>query len=387
MRRSVALLVFLSSVLVVPVAARAEDPMDLDTARSRLESLRREQVEVVRRLVHEGDDRALAWGATWAREAGLTEVVPDLLAVLHREAVDADAVGYYGMLAVFDALVQLDARPNGEDLVPFLGRRHGRGHDHRAPAVILAVRGGDPHALLALFDALDREDGSWEEGWLALGNALAARKVTGFARRTLERVEVVLQVTVRDPDDRRGYGGGSRSLGLGCGDGRLPERVGYPDVYRYDLTRYARDGYALLAGGPTPIHVERRRARRGFGTTSRSPQRRTEHRLDWIATLLDRDVEDLPLRRRHHATVTWGGAAEDPAAVEAERARVRIAQYRASIDAAREKIRAAHGALLEALVLEGVLSLEEARGLEARIRVDVVDRRSDTAEVLPAVGD
>ena len=108
------------------------------------------------------------------------------------------------MLTVFDALIHLEAVVEAEALGPFLERRHGYGHDHAAAAIVLAIRSGNPHALLELFDVLDRDAQSWEEGWLALGNVLAAAKSPGFAARLVQGVEIDVEVTVRDPGRSRG---------------------------------------------------------------------------------------------------------------------------------------------------------------------------------------
>ena len=362
--RWIASVVAAAVLLGGPAAARAEPETEPG---ARLAALRSRQVALIRPLLASGDDRQVAWGATWARELSLTDLVPDLVALVRDEAQDDEAVGYYGMLAVFDALIHLDAMIEGEALRPFLERRHGFGHDHKAAAIVLAVRSGNPHTLLELFDVLDRDGKSWEEGWLALGNVLASSGVAGFAMRLVQGIEIDVEITVRDPGR---HGGGSRDLGIGSGDGRLPECEGYPRIWRYDLTERPRTGDLLLADGPRPIFLRRREAQRGFGSTRRTPDR-TRDRLAWIAGLVGTQVDELPLERRYGRTVAWSTP-------EAYLASVRGLQVQIASDFAQT---------VQRLVATGHLAAHEAEALRPRMHLEVRDKREDPSVPLPPLPD
>lgn len=355
----------LALALATVRGARAEP---VDEARTRIEALRAEQAALVRPLLLGGEDRQIAWGATWARELSLTELVPELLQLLADGARDEEAVGYYGMLCVFDALLHLDAAGQVEPgvLRPFLERRHGFGADHRAAATTLALRAGNPHVLLDLFDVLDRDDQGWHPGWLALGNTLAGRRTPpGFAARVLAGIVIEVEITVREPGLLRGRGS-SRTLIGGAGDGRLPQREGYPRMWRYELTTIPRAGRELLADGPTPVYLGRREALRGFGTV-RSSIDRPEERIAWVAEMLRTEPEHLELKRRYGPVVPWT-TPED---------------YLARVQVVEREIRAHFAETVQALLEAGHLASHETRGLEPVLEVSVCDDRDDRSVPLP----
>jgi len=352
-----------------PGALRADEPASPDDVNEALRDLQRRQADLVRTLLASGDDRSVAWGATWARELSLTAVEPELVALLREKVLDPDRVGYYGMLAVLDALIHLGTRLDAEALVPFVERHRGRGGDHEAAAVILAVGSEDPHARLAVFDVLDADDGSWEEAWVALGNVLRAAGTSGFAARLLGGLEVEVVLTVTDHERISGRGR-SRTLFGGSGDGRLPPHEGYPPIFRHGLTFHPRPGDVLLADGARPVYRTRRPAARGFGT-SRGSQYRVRSRFEWIAQILGTSPEDLPLDQSRYATVRWTDLPAFHADVEI--------QHRAVDDAFDDLVR-----LLDQ---HGAVTPAEVRGLKPSVRFYVLDVRDDKSVPLPEIGD
>lgn len=360
MRRTRCLLVAVV-LLAVPHGARAEPPPP--EAGARLDTLRAQQAALIRPLLTSGDDRQVAWGATWARELSLGELEPDLVQLLRDEAQDEEVVGYYGMLAVFDALIHLGAVVEVEALRPFLERRHGYGRDHAAAVLILAIRSKNPHALLDLFNVLERDEKSWEEGWLALGNALVEERPPGLAALLIEGIEIDVDVTVHDPGRSIGIG---RSIAVGSADGRLPERKGYPRVWRHDLTVRPRVGDMLLADGPRPVYLRRQEALRGFGRT-RSTADRSRERIAWIALLLGRELDDLPLQRRYVHSVEWSTAGD----------------YVASVQGRQLRIASDFAQVVQHLVAAGHLTEREASRLVPRMNVTVRDARENASVPLP----
>lgn len=347
-----------------PVASlRAEEAPSLGELQGEMDALRSKQAALVRQLLFSGDAAHVAWGATWARELSLTEVEPDLVDVLRRDAQSPGVVPHLTMLAVFDALIQLEVQVADDLLVPYVAR-DGVPTESVSAATVLAVRSGVPHTQLAAFDALDQRDGSFTAAWLALGNALnTSRGPAGFVARLVERLEVELKITVVDHDVLRGWGG-SRHLMFGDGRRTLPSS--YPPLWSYDLSRSQREGDQLLADGPIPIYLERRRVTEGFGSSRRSANR-TRGRLAWIAARLGTDVDDLPLRQTHSGRVRWSDADTLLRDVEAEKA----------------KVRRAHGKLVASLLERGVLSEGEARTLEPQVELTLKDDREDQSEPLP----
>lgn len=350
--------------LGLPAATlRAEEPVPLDDLREQMETLRGQQTALARRLLLSEEGPRVAWGATWARELRLTDVEAELLEVLGRDTRSPGVMPHLALLAVFDALIQLDVHVEDGLLLPYVSRE-GIHMESVAAATILAVRSGAPHTQLAAFDAFDARENSWAEAWLALGNALnAGRTAPGFIARLVERLEVELKVQVVDHDKLRGWGG---SMSIGCGDGRREIPDAYPPLWSYDLSPTQREGDPLLADGPTPIYLERRPVTRGIGSTRRTHDR-SKDRLAWIAARLGAEVDDLPLHRKHYGRVRWSDADTLLREVESEKA----------------KVRRAHQKLLAMLLERNVLSETEARTLEPRIVLKLKDDREDQSEPLP----
>src|SRR5262245_59435744 len=134
----------------------------------------------------------VAWAAWRAGEDGRRELLRPLRAVLARYAGQDDSEGQLVRLFVFDALLRLDARVPGEELLP-----HATGA-LRAPALLLAAKAplANPAYFRARFD-----QGSEDLEWQACGNLLAAQNAPGFAAACLARCELELRVDVRDHAD------------------------------------------------------------------------------------------------------------------------------------------------------------------------------------------
>ena len=134
----------------------------------------------------------VAWAAWRAGEDGRRDLVRPLRAALARLAGQDDCEGQLVRLYVLDALLRLDARVPGEELLP-----HATGA-LRAPALLLAAR--TPLANTAYFRARFDDEGHDLE-WQACGNLLAAQNAPGFAAGCLARCELELSVDVRDAAD------------------------------------------------------------------------------------------------------------------------------------------------------------------------------------------
>lgn len=351
--------------LLLPGVLRADEPKTYDDMQQDLEALRRRQVPLVQQLLEARDGRQIARGATWARELTLTEVIPDLVAVLERYAARRWTVPYAAVLAVLDALVELDASVDASVLVPLVDAEQAA-RAVVAGATLLALRSGGPRTQLAVFDALDeRDDPYLFEAWCALGNVLdRSRGPAGFGARLLGRLEVRLEVVVVDweGEPRRVMG----RIGGGCRSPTGGVPAGYPPIRRYALSQEAAEGATLLADGPTPVYLRREA---GGPPVSRSfvLHDRSRDRLAWIAARLGVDPEELPLQAVHAATLRWTGAEALRRDVESEQA----------------KLRDAWQALAARLVEAGWVRAEEAGRLAPRIRLDLRDEREAKTEPLP----
>jgi len=140
----------------------------------------------------------VAWAAWRAGEDGRRDLVRPLRAALARLAGQDDCEGQLVRLYVLDAMLRLDARVPGEELLP-----HAVGM-LRAPALLLAAN--TPLANTAYFRARFDDEGQDLE-WQACGNLLAAQNAPGFAAACLAHCELELSVDVRDAADDLFCGG------------------------------------------------------------------------------------------------------------------------------------------------------------------------------------
>jgi hypothetical protein len=225
--RSALLGPMLGLLLLGAHAARAGDAPATDDLLARAGAARAEQVEAVAALLARDEPRARAWGASLAAEHGIREAIPRLLDLAEAGEGAVRTPGAVALLAVYDALVRLDAKVEGR---PFLARVASGGSTlFEAAALALLVRGDDVAGRLDAFDTLDAGDRSNEEAWLALGNVLAKAQTPGLAARLLDRIPLPFDVTVRSDDAISGRGGG---WGSACGDGRLTIPSGFPPLFR-----------------------------------------------------------------------------------------------------------------------------------------------------------
>ena len=197
----------------------------------------------VNRLLQSNDAKDIAWGAFTAWQYHVVAAVPLLTAVLGRNVSDDDVAQRAMELAIFDALVELDAHVPADALRPFVER-------WPVPtAILLSNASGDRDAVLLPFV-------SSTEGplWQAIANLLLVTKPSGFAWRLLTglRLNIVVHVT---SDPRRGYGGGGGPYSEHSGAASSVQ--GFPPLTEYQFAP-ARPGATVLSMGPQNVYYERR---------------------------------------------------------------------------------------------------------------------------------
>jgi len=145
------------------------------------------------------DPQEVAWAAWRAGEDGRRDLLRPLRAALARFAGHDDDEGQLARLFVLDALLRIDARLPGEELLP-----HAVGM-LRVPALLLAAK--SPLVNTVYFRARFDADGGDVE-WQACGNLLAAQNAPGFAATCLQRCVLPLSVEVFDNGPRAGIAAG-----------------------------------------------------------------------------------------------------------------------------------------------------------------------------------
>jgi len=294
-----------------------------------------------------------AWGAYLAGRDGVADAVPLLTEMIRTVPEYKDKTGRLVVRAAFDALIRLKLPVRAEVLKPHLSGYFG------TPALILLTRSPEalPEALLPLFGRYG--SGMMGGHGIAVGNLLCKEKVPGFAARLLRGLKLDLNVSIVD----QGFGGrgGSHSLGVSAGDGRLNVPEGFPPVAIYLLTDRERPDSVLLADGPRPIRwyrIERKGPRVGFGSVGSRVDFK-ELAREWLAVLSGIPVKEQGIPETSSTSLVWSDGKT----------------YLKHVTARRDAILARYWKLVAALMTKEVLALDEALALKPKVTVTVHDSR------------
>jgi TonB family protein len=326
-----------------------------------------EATAAVNRLLQSSDVKDVAWGAFTASQYHVVSAVPVLTAALGRElGPDADA-RRAAELAILDALVQLDAHVPVEALRPSLDR-------WPIPTLILLGSSiGDRDALL-----LERFSTTNGFEWQAIANLLLKSKPPGFAFRLLEGLRLRLTIYVTDDPSRgfgSGLGSGIENSGLGRGSENGANYVlsvpGFPPLAVYQFV-LAGPGATVLSIGPQTVYYARRmRSPAVLPPLTRSTLAKPNDfdRVQYVNALVRERVETVPLPDQTSVTVVW----TNPQA------------FRQDIPAHRKRVEDLYHNIVSGLVLSKRLTEDESRTLTPNITIAIEDKRSDKAELLPAI--
>lgn len=316
----------------------------------------------VNQLLQSPLDSQQAWGAYLVGKYKLTDYQSALTSKLDQLTIHVKPETRL-LNAIFDALIQIDADVMAERLMPYY---------ERFPAQVMILLSKSPERnqkeLLALL-----ERPNLGISWFVICNALARTKAPGFAKYLLQDLEIVTNVIVTsDPQQGFGFGGGFGCGGHACGFGNYRPPPDYPPFVFYELTRHPARGVVAFSTGKHPVFYFRseegseRNANSGsFDCLSeRQPD---EHRMEYLAELLNtpRVLLDFDLKR--NATLLWKGALNY---------RVKLTSIRAEVDRSyRQFARRFNNA--------GLLTDAEMSELKPKVKVNIHDMRSDVSTPLP----
>lgn len=200
------------------------------------------------------------------------------------------------------------------------------------------------------------------EVWLTLSNLLADRRAPGFAAHLLRLFEMQLDITVTDsdlPGVNAGPCGGAIFGSIAV------DPPGFPPVWIYALTTFPQRGDVLVTHGPQDVYYRRWRTKITTIPANGSSVDLYRHR--YIAYLIDRKPEDLPIQHREWRTIHF----------------TTVGQYRSDLDALIDNRKAAYASVVDELHQRGLLTPEEATSLTPNIRINVHDLRKDQSIPLP----
>jgi hypothetical protein len=178
------LLLFASALLLGAAVARAQDA-DEDAAPHWLAR------ELPAHLAAD-DPREVAWAGFFVQRDHVRAAIPAVRQALARLSPDSTMESQLARLELLDALIQLDVRLPGEELLA-----HAASGMLRVPALILAAR--SPEANAAYFAArMQSLDENPDLEWRVCGNLLAAQRDPRFVARCLGQLAFTIEITVRN---------------------------------------------------------------------------------------------------------------------------------------------------------------------------------------------
>ena len=301
------------------------------------------------------DPRFQAWGAYFVLRDRRTDVVPDLLARLA-------ATGQRDvMLAVLDALIQLDAQApvsEAERLYP----------EFPVQSLILLARAGDDAApaLLEIFKSEPR----WPAAWLAAGALLLNRRAEGFAAAVVEGMTVHAEIIVTEPNSGGGRGGGNLCCGAAL---PRPPKAGWPPVGLYAFAGCGdsvEPGATVLVAGPDPAYYVRQISAsyeiEGAPSCGCNPDRDLV-RQHYLTSLLFGSPEHPPVRAHVSHTIVWQS----------------VENYSSDVVAFRAEQQRILSDLMRQLAERNLLTEDQAKSLRPKLDVSIWDQRASPQPPLP----
>jgi hypothetical protein len=137
------------------------------------------------------DAREVAWAGWLVQRDKVRAAIPALRRALARLAGQDKREPELARLQLIDALIQLDVRVPGEELLA-----HASSGILRVPALILAAK--SPEANAAYFAARMAAIEWPDLEWRVCGNLLAAQRDPRFVAQCVRQFEFAIDITVRD---------------------------------------------------------------------------------------------------------------------------------------------------------------------------------------------
>jgi len=350
------------SVLALWVSSLLSAPLLAQRPAVEWNQARQQAVEAGRCELRSGLPKEIAWGAFRAAEYRLTDLVPDLIAVLESPPAAERLERGVLIAAVLDAAVQLNA-----SLPAAVLRSYWTEWPVHTAILMALTREAERDAIL-----LELLPASTGFQWPAAANLLLTTKPHGFAAALLTNLLLDLPIGVADfsASGRTGVVAGGNAVGLAVRDGIGFNPPGFPPFAAYGFEYGPHTGHVVLASGPRTVYYSRTVTYEyQFGVSQTFSN--DANRLDYLAALANlTKSEAVRGLRQPSVSVAWRGTDE----LERE-----VAQ-------ARNEMARRYQQLVSALVVLKHLSEREAEQFsKPDIRVRFIDVRTDKSEPLPSV--
>jgi hypothetical protein len=378
MKITLASVLILCGFLAATTLARQSQQQTQPDPHAILQAQRTQTEQLAATWLRSVDPRLQAWGAYLVLHDEQKQFIPDLLSMLSAYQVVGWPVPgekldqHDAMLAVLDSLIQLSAKVPAGDAEKLL-------QEFPAQSLILLSREGNDanDFLMKIFTSEPPQP----DEWLAAGNLLAQRGVSGFASTVLGKMTVHTRVRVANSE--------TPEVGTTClviqGFAVPTEKRYWPKVGTYTLgSRFP--GATLLADGPDPAFY----SRAADGLYDRPRAARDSKRAPMPHDpCLGPYVPNLDLFREHYL-IQMAYAPQDPQPLFSDSNQTLIWKDRgAFLSSLRYIVRQRQDAfadLTAKLMRYGRLTSQEASAAKPQIEITMVDARTDMAIPLPTPG-
>lgn len=318
----------------------------------------------VRQLIRSPLPRDQAWGAYLIGELNLSELAPELTQFIKNNRVRGfEGDEEFALQAALDSLIRLGVSVSPDVVAPY---------SDRMPAEVITLLAEDVSRSSDLIAQLMRQVERPNQRHALAGLMLEA-PAHQFGAWLIDQLEITATLAIVDPMTIGGGGGISNCRGVSstCRTVQLPR--GYPPMGVYELGVRPLTGSTVLAIR-SPTYWVRRVARHDSPVRVVCRQARkftTMERLGYLAILLDRQSDDLPLRPSYWKSIAWS---DDTA-------------FNLAVSQLRTKAAAAYRQLALQLLAADLIDSAAAARLQPIVQLRVIDHRMNPAAPLPSIDD
>ena len=341
--------------LPAPVPHPRNDPSNLTSAPTEAQ---------ISEWLQSDEPRLVAWGAHGVLERKRREHVLELIEIISRwEKVHPqskwDSAHLDALLAVVDALIQLDGRIPPDTIREALARDGGSSLEEPLLVLLLRLPAADGRPV---WQSIMFSGDKYSAAARLAADVLSKNSPPGFAAKLLDGLTEFAEVDVADPGARLAHGTFPWG-GAGCTSAPTP-REDWPDIGVYVFSDSpANSGSTLLADEFIPVYVTRFQMRvdelsQPYWCSGHTAPPFTymtqEHRVKIIGRLIGAKPGEMPINLETHLSIDFRD----------------VEQYRAQMDALVDRQVAQFTSVMGELCARGLMTADERRtpSLRSKLR-------------------
>jgi hypothetical protein len=325
-----------------------------------------ERKEHIQQLLDSGSPNDQAWGAYWAAQYRMVDFTPQLIRLVDPIPSKQQNALQFRDLAMFDALIQLNASVPYKQLMPLYDRYP----DH----VLILLAKLPKENLQAIFEVAQTamRGGIY---WMTACNLLEAAKAPGFAFWLLKGIWIEVDISV---GDKMGIPAMLIIEEFGKKVYPLPGRPLPPDlppINNYRLTQAGNEASSIVAAGGVTIYCTKESYYPGPGTPQIDKDAKVDASYSVLRPRMPIDylngltAAGKEFRTHYSFNIVW----ENPQ------------QYSKEINRICNEVHSPFKPILNNLLSSGWLSESEAETAGINVIFKFTDLRGDTSVALPPV--